>query len=304
MLRIALFLATNLAILIIASITLNILGVQHYLDQSGTGLNLTSLLIFCAVFGMTGSMISLLLSKTMAKWSAKVQLIKEPQNQHEQWLYSTVERLAQQAGIGMPEVGVFPSSQSNAFATGWNKNNALVAVSAGLLNKMNREQVEAVLAHEIGHVANGDMVTLSLLQGVINTFVMFFARIIGTAIDRLVFKNERSGGIGYFMMVMFIEMILAVLASTIVMWFSRYREYRADAAGAALTSPQAMISALQALKREYEQPLDQTAPLQTDMPEAMQAFGISPGFKQSIAKVFASHPPLDMRIAALQTIQG
>ena len=302
--RIALFILTNLAILLVASITLNILGVQHYLDQSGSGLNLTSLLIFCAVFGMTGSMISLLMSKPMAKWSAKVELISEPQTAQQQWLVATVERLAQQAGIGMPDVGIFPSAQSNAFATGWNKNNALVAVSAGLLQKMNRQQVEAVLAHEVGHVANGDMVTLSLLQGVINTFVMFFARIIGTAIDRMVFKNERSGGIGYYMMVMLIEMVLAVFASMIVMWFSRFREYRADAAGAALTSPAAMISALEALQREYEQPVTDTQSLQTDMPEAMQAFGISPGFKRSMAKAFASHPPLDLRIAALKTIQA
>jgi heat shock protein HtpX len=290
--------------MLVASITLNILGVQHYLDQSGTGLNLTSLLIFCAVFGMSGSVVSLLLSKTMAKWSAKVKLIEHANTSQEQWLYSTVERLAQQAGIGMPDVGVFPSQQSNAFATGWTKNHALVAVSAGLLRTMNRQQVEAVLAHEIGHVANGDMVTLSLLQGVINTFVMFFARIIGTAIDRLVFKNQRSGGIGYYMMVMMIEMVLAVFASMIVMWFSRFREYRADAAGAALTSPQAMISALEALQREYEQPSLNETQKQTDMPEAMQAFGISPGFKRSMGKAFASHPPLALRIAALKTIQG
>jgi len=303
MMRIALFLATNIAILIVANITLNILGVQHYLDQSGQ-LNLTSLLIFCGVFGMAGSMVSLLLSKTMAKWSTKAQIIEQPQTQQEQWLLSTVQELSERAGIGMPDVGIFPSPQSNAFATGWNKNSALVAVSQGLMQKMSRDQVKAVLAHEIGHVANGDMVTLSLIQGVINTFVMFFARIIGTAIDRLVFKNESSGGIGYYMMVMFIEVVLGVLASTIVMWFSRFREYRADAAGAALTSPQAMISALEALKREYEIPAQQGQELESDMPKGLAAFGISSGLKEGFMKAFASHPPLDMRIAALKTIQG
>jgi len=302
--RIALFLVTNLAIVLVASITLNILGVQHYLDQSGTGLNLTSLLLFCAVFGMTGSFISLLLSKWMAKRSMRVQLIEQPQNQEQQWLLNTVKELSETAGIGMPEVGVFPAMQSNAFATGWNKNDALVAVSQGLLQKMNREQVRAVLAHEIGHVANGDMVTLSLLQGVVNTFVMFFARIIGTFIDRAVFKNERSSGIGYMMMVFFIEAILAVLASTIVMWFSRYREYRADAAGAALTSPHAMASALEALKREFEAPQLEGHGLDSELPKSMQAFGISSNMGQSIAKLFASHPPLEMRIAALRAIQA
>ncbi len=303
MMRIALFLATNLAILIVASITLNILGVGHYLNAQGQ-IDLTSLLIFCGVFGMMGSLVSLLLSKTMAKRAARVHIIDQPQNAHEQWLMQTVQELSEQAGIGMPEVGVFPSQQSNAFATGWNKNNALVAVSVGLMNKMNRDQVRAVLAHELGHVANGDMVTLSLIQGVINTFVMFFARIIGTAIDRMVFKNESSGGFGYYMMVFAIEAVLAVFASMIVMWFSRFREYRADAAGAALTSPQHMISALEALKREYEAPVEQGHEMKSEMPEAMQAFGISSGLKAGFMKAFASHPPLDMRIAALKTIQG
>lgn len=294
MMRIGLFLATNLAIVFVASITLNLLGVGSYLDQSGTGLNLTALLIFCAVFGMTGSFISLALSKTMAKRGAGVQLIKEPSNATEQWLVATVAELADKAGIGMPEVGIFPAQQSNAFATGMKKNNALVAVSEGLLRNMDREAVRAVIGHEIGHVANGDMITLSLIQGVVNTFVMFFARIIGSVIDKAVFKNERGHGIGYFIIVFVVEMVLAVLASTIVMWFSRFREYRADAAGAALTSPQAMMSALESLQREYELP--------NELPDGIQAFGISSGLKKGLAGLWASHPPLEMRIQALKTI--
>ncbi|HEY9032309.1 MAG TPA: protease HtpX [Pseudomonadales bacterium] len=295
MMRIALFLATNLAVLIIASITLRLLGVEHYLSQSGSGLNLTSLLVFCGVFGMSGALISLLLSKTIAKFSARVQIISQPQNAEQAWLVSTVQELAGKAGIGMPDVGIFPAHQSNAFATGWNKNNALVAVSEGLLRNMDRRQIKAVLAHEIAHIANGDMITLSLIQGVINTFVMFFARIIGSFIDRAVLKNENGHGIAYFVIVMVTEMVLAVLASIIVMWFSRYREFRADAGGAALTDKQAMISALQSLKREYELP--------DELPESMLAFGINGHWKQGLAKLFSSHPPLDMRIAALQTIR-
>jgi heat shock protein HtpX len=295
MMRIALFLATNLAIVLVASITLNLLGVGHYLDQSGSGLNLTALLIFCGVFGMTGSLISLALSKTMAKMGARVHIIKEPSNATEQWLVATVAELSEKAGICMPEVGIFPAQQSNAFATGMNKNNALVAVSEGLLRNMDRESVRAVIGHEIGHVANGDMITLSLIQGVVNTFVMFFARIIGTFIDRAVFKNERGHGIGYMMTVFACEIVLGILASTIVMWFSRFREYRADAAGAALTSKQAMISALQSLQREYEAP--------SELPDGIQAFGISGGLKQGLAGLWASHPPLEMRIKALETIQ-
>lgn len=296
MMRIGLFLATNLAIVFVASITLNLLGVGSYLDQSGAGLNLTALLVFCAVFGMAGSLISLALSKTMAKMGARVQLIKEPSNATEQWLIATVAELSEKAGIGMPEVGVFPAQQSNAFATGMKKNNALVAVSEGLLRNMDREAVRAVIGHEIGHVANGDMITLSLIQGVVNTFVMFFARIIGSVIDKAVFKNERGHGIGYFIIVFVVEMVLAVLASTIVMWFSRFREYRADAAGAALTSPQAMISALESLQRESQRA--------SELPDGIQALGISSGLKKGLAGLWASHPPLEMRIQALKTIKG
>ncbi len=296
MMRIGLFLLTNLAIVIVASITLRLLGVESYLTQSGAGLNLTSLLIYCAVFGMAGSIISLLLSKTMAKMSARVKIIKEPANETERWLISTVQELSERAGIGMPEVGIFPAQQSNAFATGWNKNSALVAVSEGILRNMSRSEVKAVIGHEIAHVANGDMITLSLIQGVINTFVMFFARIIGTFIDRAIFKNERGHGMGYFMVVMVTEMVLGILASAIVMWFSRHREYRADAGGAALTTPAAMIGALEALKREYELP--------NEMPDSLMAFGISSHKGRGFAQLFSSHPPLDTRIAALRTING
>lgn len=295
MMRIGLFLATNLAIIFVASITLNLLGVGSYLNQSGSGLNLGNLLAFCAVFGMTGSIISLLLSKTIAKFSTKVRIIDQPKTSEEAWVYNTVKELADKAGIGMPEVGIFPAQQSNAFATGWNRNNALVAVSEGLLRNMNRNEVRAVIGHEIAHVANGDMITLSLIQGVINTFVMFFARIIGSVIDRAVFKNEEGHGFAYFIIVMIIEMVLAVLASMIVMWFSRVREFRADAGGAALTDKQSMIGALQSLKREYEAP--------SELPDGMLAFGISGQWKQGFAKLFSSHPPLDVRIAALQTIR-
>ncbi|WP_188152134.1 protease HtpX [Teredinibacter waterburyi] len=291
--RIGLFLATNLAIVIVASLTLNILGVGSYLNENGSGLNLTSLLIFCAVFGMAGAFVSLFLSKIMAKWSARVQIIKTPATQQQQWLVQTVEELSKKAGIGMPDVGIFPASQSNAFATGWNKNNALVAVSEGLLRNMTKDEARAVVGHEIAHIANGDMITLTLIQGVINTFVMFFARIIGSVIDRVVFKNENGHGIAYFVIVFVCEMVLGILASTIVMWFSRYREFKADAGGAALTDRTSMINALRALQREQLQ--------QTEMPDSLLAFGINSARLSGFKKYFASHPPLDVRIAALKS---
>lgn len=288
--RILLFLATNLAVVLVASITLSLLGVGSYMTSQGLDYN--NLMIFCLIFGMAGSIVSLLLSKFMAKKSMGVQIIEQPQNADQQWLYSTVEELANKANIGMPEVGVFNSAQANAFATGWNKNNALVAVSTGLLNKMNREEVKAVLGHEIGHVANGDMITLTLIQGVVNAFVMFFARIIGSFIDRAVFKNENGHGMGFFIATFVAEMILGVLASTIVFWFSRRREFRADIAGAELVNPAAMVSALARLKAEYEQP--------SEMPSEMVAFGISGELKNSLGGLFMSHPPLDKRIEALR----
>ena len=293
MMRIGLFLLTNLAIILVASVTLNLLGVGNYLQANGQ-LDLNSLLAFCAVFGMAGSFVSLLMSKWMAKRSTGTQIIETPRNADEQWLLSTVKELADKAGIGMPEVGIFPSPVSNAFATGWNRNSALVAVSAGLLQRFNRDEVKAVLAHEIGHVANGDMITLTLIQGVVNTFVMFFARIIGHTVDKVVFKTERGVGIGFYITTFIAEMVLGILASMIVMWFSRWREYRADAAGATLANRQGMIAALQRLQAEQGLP--------NDMPGEMTAFGIREG-KSKLGELFMSHPPLEKRIAALMARQ-
>ncbi len=287
MMRIALFLATNLAVLIIASITLKLLGVDRLTDT-----DLTTLLIFCAVIGFSGSFISLFLSKWMAKKSTGTQIIDQPRTHNEQWLVATVQRLARDAGIGMPEVGIFPAYESNAFATGWNRNNSLVAVSQGLLERFSREEVEAVLAHEIGHVANGDMVTMTLIQGVVNTFVMFFARIFGSFVDKAIFKNEDGPGIGYFVATIFAELVLGILASIIVMWFSRWREFRADAAGANLAGTGAMIAALRRLQAESGR--------ESEMPATLSAFAISAGLKTGLAGLFMSHPPLEVRIAALQ----
>ena len=284
--RILLFIATNLAVVLVASITLSLLGVDSYMTAQG--LDYGNLLAFCLVFGMAGSVISLLISKWMAKRSMGVHIIENANNADEQWLISTVQELANKARIGMPEVGIFASPQANAFATGWNRNNALVAVSTGLLNKMSREEVKAVLGHEIGHVANGDMITLTLLQGVVNAFVMFFARFLVS----LVFKDQNSRGMASFAMTIVAEMILGILASTIVFWFSRRREYRADIAGAELVSPAAMASALMRLKSESEQP--------SNMPDEMVAFGISGEMKNKLGGLFMSHPPLDDRINALK----
>ena len=294
MMRIVLFLATNLAVVLVASITLRLLGVEPYLNANG--LNMNSLLIFCFVFGMAGSMVSLFISKWMAKRSTGTQVIDNPRNSTEQWLLDTVAELARDAGIQMPEVGIFPAQQSNAFATGWNKNDALVAVSAGLLNRMRPEEVRAVLAHEIGHVANGDMVTLALIQGVLNTFVMFFARIVAHLVDSFLRGRDNGGGLGfmgYFAVVMVAEIVFGLVASIIVAWFSRFREYRADAAGAKLAGSGAMINALGRLKAETQMP-DQ-------MPDTLTAFAITTGqTKKIMERLFASHPPLDDRIRALK----
>ena len=290
MLRIALFLLTNLAVIAVASVTLSILGVGSYFEQSGSGLNLANLMVFCLVFGMAGSIVSLLISKWMAKRAMRVQIIDQPQNSGEQWIVSTVKELADKAGIGMPEVGIFQSADPNAFATGWNKNNALVAVSTGLLQRMDKDQVKAVLGHEIGHVANGDMVTLALIQGVVNAFVMFFARIIGNFVDRAVFKNENGPGIAFYATTFIAEIVLGILASTIVAWFSRRREYRADQAGAELVSPAAMVSALAALQQSYSK--------ESDLSGELVAFGIRGEGK--LSALFASHPPLEQRIEALR----
>ena len=290
--RILLFLATNLAVLVLVSIVFNLLGLQGILAENGVDLNLGSLLVFCALFGFGGSFISLLLSKTMAKRGTGTYMIEQPRNRDEQWLLDTVAELAEEAGIGMPEVGIFPSEAANAFATGWKRDDALVAVSAGLLRRFRPEEVRAVMAHEIGHVANGDMVTLTLIQGVVNTFVMFLARIIGHTVDRVVFKTERGYGIGYFAVTIVAELVLGFLASMIVFWFSRWREFRADAAGARLTTNGNMIAALQRLQAEQGLP--------QDLPGELTAFGISEQLKEGAAHLFASHPPLAARIAALQ----
>jgi heat shock protein HtpX len=292
-LRIGLFLLTNLAIVVVLGIVMNLLGIGRYLDSTG-GLNLQSLLVFCAIFGFAGSFISLLLSKFMAKRAMQVQLIEQPRNADEQWLVSTVQELAQQAGIKTPEIGVFAAQEANAFATGWNRNAALVAVSLGLLHRFERDEVRAVLAHEIGHVANGDMITLTLIQGVVNTFVMFFARIIGHIVDRVILKNERGHGIGFMVTTIAAELALGFLASMIVMAFSRHREFRADAAGARLAGRGAMVRALQRLQAETGRGAD------TPLTDGMRAFGISGGFKHKFGRLFASHPPLQERINTLQ----
>lgn len=295
MMRILLFLGTNLAVILVASITLRLLGVEGYLR--GQGINFNSLLIFCFIFGMAGSMVSLFISKWMAKRSTGTVIIEQPSNATEKWLLDTVAELAREAGIKTPEVGIFPAQQSNAFATGWNKDDALVAVSAGLLNRMRPEEVRAVLAHEIGHVANGDMVTLALVQGVVNTFVMFFARVVAHLVDQFLrARSDGEGGLGfmgYFAVVIVAEVVFGIIASAIVAWFSRFREYRADAAGAKLAGSGAMINALARLKAETELP-DQ-------MPDTLTAFAITTGQTRKIMeRLFASHPPLDDRIRALK----
>ncbi|WP_257264386.1 protease HtpX [Endozoicomonas sp. ONNA2] len=291
--RILLFLATNMAVLLLASITLNILGVGSFLSHQG--LNMGSLLVYCAVFGFVGSFVSLLLSKFMAKMSTGTQIITQPQTAREQWLVETVRELSEKVGIGMPEVGIFPSPEANAFATGWNRNAALVAVSEGLLDRFSRNEARAVIGHEIGHVANGDMVTLSLIQGVVNTFVMFFARIIGYAVDSFLRRDDEDEGgvgIGFYITSFIAEIILGFLASAIVMWFSRQREFRADEAGAELAGRRDMIAALERLRCEYEEP--------SAMPATMTAFGIRSGDRSGLAALFTSHPPLDQRIEALR----
>ncbi len=287
--RIVLFLATNMAIVLVLSLSMRLLGVEPYLNEQG--LNLNSLLIFAAVMGFGGSFISLAISKWTAKMSVGAQVITEPRTQEEIWLTQTVRRQAEAAGIGMPEVAIYDSPDVNAFATGMNKNNALVAVSTGLLRSMSRDEAEAVLGHEVAHVANGDMVTLALIQGVVNTFVMFLSRVIGHLVDKVVFKTERGHGPAFFVTMIVAEMVLGILASMIVMWFSRQREFRADRGGAHLAGRQKMIAALQALQRAHPAPL----------PDKMAAFGISGGVGGGIKRLFTTHPPLEERIAALRS---
>jgi len=287
--RVFLFLVTNLAIVLVLSFTARILGVDRFLLANG--MNLGGLLVFAALFGFGGSLISLAISKWMAKMSTGARVIEQPMNAVEQWLVDTVRRQAQHAGIGMPEVAIYDGPEINAFATGPSRNNALVAVSTGLLNSMSKDEAEAVLGHEITHVANGDMVTLALIQGVVNTFVIFFARIIGNMVDKVVFKNQDGPGIAYYVTSIVAELVLGILASIIVMWFSRQREFRADAGGAQLAGREKMIAALQRLKAAYEP---------STLPEGVKAFGISGKESGGLASLFLSHPPLDVRIEALR----
>ena len=288
--RIFLFLVTNIAIMVVLSITLRILGVDSLLAQNGSDLNINALVIFSGVFGFGGAFISLAISKWMAKRMTGAVVIDNPSNSIEKWLMETVEKQSKIVGIKMPEVAIFPSKQMNAFATGASKNSALVAVSQGLLESMNKSEVEAVVGHEMSHVANGDMVTLTLIQGVVNTFVIFFSRVIGHIVDRVILKNQRGYGIGYFLTTIFAQVILSILASVVVMYFSRKREFIADTGGADLTSHQNMISALKRLSQKEPEPL----------PEQLAAFGIGEKPKSGLAHLWASHPPLEDRIRALE----
>ena len=274
------------------SVVFQLFGFEGILAENGVDLNLQALLVMSAVIGFGGSFISLAMSKFLAKRSMGVKIIEKPANSSEQWLVSTVQRQAQQAGIGMPEVGIFDAAEPNAFATGMSRNNALVAVSTGLLRNMSSDEVEAVLGHEITHVSNGDMITMGLIQGVINTFVIFLSRVIGHVVDRVVFKTERGYGPAYYVVSIVSQIFLSFLASMIVMWFSRRREFRADAGGASLAGRGKMIGALQALQRQHEP---------HDLPGEFAAFGISGGLGGGIKKLFMSHPPLEVRIAALQS---
>jgi len=290
--RIFLFLATNLAIIVVLSITLRLFGFERILDEQGIGLDINSLLLFAAVIGFGGSFMSLALSKWTAKRFTGAQVIEMPRNKQEHWLVTTVQRQAQAAGIGMPEVAIYNASDINAFATGMSRNNALVAVSTGLLNNMSQDEAEAVLAHEVSHVANGDMITLALIQGVVNTFVIFLSRVIGHTVDRVIFKTQNGHGPAFWITAIVAEIILGILASIIVMWFSRQREFRADAGGAKLAGREKMIAALRRLQSTVKQP---------HLPDQLAAFGISGGIGSGVKQLLMSHPPLEDRIAALQT---
>ena len=291
MMRVVLFIATNLAVLLVLSVVMKLLGLESLLAQNGVDLNLGAVLVYSAVIGTIGSVFSLLMSKFIAKRAMRAQVISpDTTNEVESWLLRTVSHQAQAAGIGMPEVAIFHSEAPNAFATGARRDAALVAVSTGLLQRMNRSEVEAVLGHEVSHVANGDMVTLTLIQGVVNTFVIFLSRIVGSIVDRTVFRTERGTGPGYFITVIVCQIVFGILASMIVAWFSRYREFRADAGSARLLGPQPMVNALRRL-----------GGLQPgQLPQALQASGISGG--GGLMALFASHPPIEQRIAALSKL--
>ncbi len=289
--RVFLYLVTNIAVILVLSIVLRLLGVDRILDEKGVGLNITNLLVFAAVFGFGGSFISLALSKWTAKRLTGAEVINSPRNATEQWLVNTVRNQAKICNIGMPEVAIFDSPVPNAFATGMSKNNALVAVSSGLLRIMDKNAVEAVLGHEMSHVANGDMITLSLIQGVVNTFVIFLSRVVGHFVDRVIFKNEEGHGMGFFLTTIIAQIVFGILASVVVLWFSRQREFRADAGGAMLSGRENMIAALEALQKGVQEPL----------PDQMSAFGISgKSSSRGFSILFMSHPPLEDRIAALK----
>ena len=290
--RILLFVATNFAVLMVISLVFNLLGFQGLLAENNVDLDLRAVLVYAAIIGFAGSAISLFMSKGMAKRSMGVQIIEQPGTPFEQWLMQTVAHQSQSSGIKMPEVGIFDSPDPNAFATGWNRNDALVAVSTGLLQHMTKDEVEAVVAHEISHVANGDMVTLTLIQGVVNTFVVFLSTVIGHLVDRVVFKTEQGHGPAYFIVSIVAQLLLSVLATMVVMWFSRYREFKADAGGARLSSNRKMAGALRRLQMAHEP---------KDLPSGeFAAFGISGGIGDGLKRLFMSHPPLEERIAALE----
>jgi heat shock protein HtpX len=288
-----LFLATNIAVLVVLNISMRLLGIEGVLDQQGVDLDIANLTVYAAVIGFSGSLISLALSKWSAKRMTRAKVIESPRNETERWLLQTVQRQAEQSNIGMPEVAIYNDATPNAFATGMNKNNALVAVSSGLLQSMNKDEVEAVLAHEVSHVANGDMITMALIQGVVNTFVIVLSRIIGHLVDRVVFKTERGHGPAFWITSIIAELVLGILASIITMWFSRQREYRADAGAARLVGPTKMIAALERLARSSTEPL----------PDQLSAFGISGG-KAGISALFMTHPAIEDRISALRNYNG
>ncbi len=289
--RVFLFLATNIAIIFVLSISLRLLGFEGFLDQQGVDLNLNQVLLFAAVFGFGGSLISLAISKWSAKRMTGARVIEQPANNTERWLVETVRRQAEKAGIGMPEVAIYDAPEINAFATGANRNNALVAVSSGLLYNMSQDEAEAVLGHEVSHVANGDMITLALIQGVVNTFVIFLSRVIGHLVDRVVFKTERGHGPAFWITAIIAEVVLGILASAIVMWFSRRREFRADEGGADLAGREKMIAALERLHMNQHE---------SELPDQLVAFGIAGGLAKGMKAMFLSHPPLEQRIAALK----
>jgi len=288
--RLILYLVANFSIVAVLSVSMRVLGVDSWLAEQGFPMQLNGLLIMALAIGFGGSLISLAMSKSMAIRGMGVRVIDTPQNDTERWLLETVCKQAEQAGIGMPDVGVFQTEQPNAFATGMRKNASLVAVSTGLLQAMQAAEVEAVLAHEVSHIANGDMVTMGLLQGVLNTFVVFFSRVIGLVVDRVVFRTQRGVGMGYFIASIVAEMVLGIVAAIIAAWFSRHREFRADAGGARLAGRPNMIGALRALQRGQPH----------DLPGQLAAFGISGAAADGLRKLLLSHPPLDVRIAALQ----